>query len=169
ATYAGDARYNTSTSAPLSQTNTIGASTTTLASSAPSGAVFGQSVTITATIAPVAPATAPPTGSVVFTVNGVAQAPVTLAAGQATLALSSLPVSATNTISASYTATTNFNGSTSAPLNQVVNKANSAITVTASPTSVIVGQSITFTATVAAVAPGGNIPAGSVVFVVDGV
>ncbi|MBP7474929.1 MAG: hypothetical protein KA810_06680, partial [Pyrinomonadaceae bacterium] len=50
-----------------------------------------------------------------------------------------------------------------------VNKANSTTTVTASPVGPsIFGQAVTFTATVAPVAPGAGVPSGTVTFNIDG-
>jgi hypothetical protein len=103
-------------------------------------------------------------------VDGVASgAPVTLdATGRATLALSTLMVG-NHTVSAQYLGSSNFLTSNSATLTQTVNRAASRTVVTTSGTPATAGSTVTFTATVSAVAPGAGTPAGSVVFTIDGV
>jgi hypothetical protein len=54
ATYTGDAKYLTSTSGPLSQTVSLGITTTSLTASTNSS-TYGQSVTLTATVSPTVP------------------------------------------------------------------------------------------------------------------
>ena len=66
AVYSGDDSYTGSTNSPaLTQTVTAAATTTTLFSSA-NPAVFGQSVTFTATVTAIAPTPGTPTGIVTF-------------------------------------------------------------------------------------------------------
>jgi hypothetical protein len=63
-----------------------------------------------------------------------------------------------------YGGDTNFNTSTSSTLSQVVNKASTTTTVTSSANPSVYGQSVMFTATVAAVSPGAGTPTGTVTF-----
>src|SRR5437764_1956407 len=63
AVYAGDTSFSTSTSAALTQTVTKANTTVTLASSL-NPSLFGQAVTLTATVAAVAPGAGIPTGTV---------------------------------------------------------------------------------------------------------
>src|SRR5206468_8853025 len=63
--YTGDASFNTNTSATLTQTVNKASSAVALASSA-NPSVSGQSVTITATVSAVSPASGTPTGTVTF-------------------------------------------------------------------------------------------------------
>jgi len=145
-------------SGTMSQTiNPAQTSTTVTSSVNPS--VYGQSVTFTATVANTsgpAISTATPTGSVQFSVDGGAfGAPLPLsgsgAAGTATSgATLSLSVNGSpHTIRAVYTnADGNFSGSFGT-LGQTVNPAPTSTTVTSSVNPSIVGQSVTFTATVA--------------------
>src|SRR5207245_8710427 len=67
-------------------------------------------------------------------------------------------------ISATYVGDTNLSTSTSAAVSQVVNKASTTTTVTSSLNPSVVGQSVTFTATVAIVSPGAGTPTGTVNF-----
>src|SRR5207244_1932915 len=131
--------------------------------------VFGQSVMFTATVSAVAPGAGTPTGTVQFR-DGAANlgSPVTLTGGSASFSTSALSVGG-HSITAVYSGDASFNTSTSAVLTQTVNKANTSTTVTSSVNPSVFGQSVSFTATVAAVAPGAGTPSGTVQFTIDGV
>jgi sugar lactone lactonase YvrE len=144
--------------------------TTTTLKSSLNPSTVGQSVTFTATVA-AASGAATPAGTVQFSVNGKsAGAAVTLSAGKATYAISTLAVGK-DSITAAYTPAsgTAFTASTSTALSQVVNAAAVGTTTTlkSSLNPSTVGQSVTFTATVAA-ASGTATPAGTVQFSVNG-
>src|SRR3989454_135881 len=162
ATYLGNANFNTSTSAAVSQVVNKANTTTTVASSV-NPSVFGQSVTFTATVAAVAPGAGTPSGTVTFLDGATTLGTGTLSGGTATLTTSTLAVGS-HSITASYGGDSNFNTSTSAVLTQTVNKANTTTTVASSANPSVFGQSVTFTATVAVVAPGAGSPAGTVNF-----
>jgi hypothetical protein len=169
ATYAGDTNFTTSTtSSTLSQVVNQASTTTTLSSSA-NPSVWGQSVTFTATVAAVAPGAGTPTGTVNFYDNGTLLGSGTLDANDhATYATSVLSV-ATHPITATYAGDTNFTTSTtSSALSQVVNQASTTTTLSSSANPSVWGQSVTFTATVAAVAPGAGTPTGTVNFYDNG-
>jgi streptogramin lyase len=70
----------------------------------------------------------------------------------------------TDSMTATYNGDANFSTSTSAPVSQTVNKANSSTTVQSSVTPSVFGQAVTFTAYVGAVAPGAGTPYGTVTF-----
>jgi oligoribonuclease NrnB/cAMP/cGMP phosphodiesterase (DHH superfamily) len=165
--YNGDGNFNTSSSASFSQTVNKASSATTVSASA-NPSVFGQPVTFTATVSAVAPGAGTPTGTVTFTVDGLAQPNVTLSNGQATFSSATLSVGS-HTVTVAYNGDGNFTTSSSASLGQTVNKASSATTVSASANPSVFGQAVTFTATVSAVAPGAGTPTGTVTFTVDGV
>ena len=97
--------------------------------------------------------------------DSVPQASVPITGGTATFSTGSL-TGGNHTITATYSGDTNNLGSTSAPLAQTV-KANSTTVLTSSPNPSIVGQSVTFTATLTSL--GGPTPTGTVQFAVDGV
>jgi hypothetical protein len=69
----------------------------------------------------------------------------------------------TDTIEADYSGDTNFTTSSNT-LQQTVNQASSSTTLTSSDNPSVFGQTVTFTATVAAVSPGSGTPTGSVTF-----
>src|SRR5205823_2814862 len=110
-TFSGDADFNPSTSAPFIQAVLRANSTVSLAS-LPANPVYGQDVSVIATVSAVAPGAGIPAGSVLFTVDGVPQssaAPLD-SAGQATVVLSA-PSLGVHHIQASYGGDTNFNTS----------------------------------------------------------
>ena len=165
--YSGDNNFQGSSSAALSQTVNQGATSTTVTSSA-NPSVFGQSVTFTATVAASAPAAGTPTGTVTFLDGGVSIGTGTLAGGTATITTSSLSV-ATHTITVSYSGDSNFQGSSSPALSQMVQQGATSATVTSGTNPSVFGQSVTFTATVAASAPAAGTPTGTVTFLDGGV
>jgi hypothetical protein len=114
--------------------------------------VSGESVTFTATVTPNTLSTAP-TGTVLFTVDGVAQTPVTLStASPYTAALKTSFTTGAHTVSATYTSgDATYTGSTSATVNVTVVSSGTAATttvVTASPTTFALGGAVTLSATI---------------------
>ena len=166
-TYPADAVHSTSNGTASLTVNK--ADTTTTVTSSVNPSVFGQSVTFTATISPVAPGTGTPTGTVTFLDGGSPIGTGTLSGGIATFTTSALAVG-NHTITTSYGGDGNFNGSTGSLTGnpQVVNKANTTTTVTSSVNPSVFGQSVTFTATVSAVAPGSGTATGTVTFLDGG-
>ncbi|MBK9519957.1 MAG: Ig-like domain repeat protein [Anaeromyxobacter sp.] len=156
------ASFAASTSPALSQVVNRAATSTVVASSA-NPSVFGEPVTFTATVSLVAPGAGTPTGTVTFLDGATVLGTCTLSAGACSLSTSALAV-ATHAITASVPASASFAASTSPALSQVVNRAAASTVVTASPSPSVLGQPVTFTATVSAVAPGTGTPTGTVTF-----
>ncbi|WP_156023205.1 Ig-like domain-containing protein [Terracoccus sp. 273MFTsu3.1] len=151
---------------PSSASVTVQASvaTSTSVRSSANPSVVGQPVTYTATVSAVS---GTPTGSVTFRDGGsaltCAGGSQTLSAGTATCTVA--PASAgTRSITAAYAGSAPYAGSSSAAVSQVVNAAATTTSVTSSTNPSVVGQSVTFTATVSASAPGGGTPGGTVTF-----
>src|SRR5207253_2013665 len=168
ATYAGVTRFATSTGSLPSQ-SVIRADTTTTVTPSPNPSAFGQPVTFTATVAPVAPGAGGPTGTVSFFVDGALLQTVPLGDGFATADSIATLAGGTHTVTATYGGDGNFNPNTSAPMTQTVNPAASTITgVTATVNPSVFGQPVTFTATVAPVVPAPGVPTGQVQFFADG-
>jgi len=165
AVYQGDTNYGSSTSTPAVTVTVAKASTTSTVTFSPSTPVFGQSVTLTATIAAVSPGVGTPTGTVTFFNNGTTSLGTgTLnSSGVATLADSTLPVAA-NSITATYGGDTNFSTITSTAVTVTVAKASTTATVTSSVSSPTPFEAVTLTATIAAVSPGAGTPTGTVTF-----
>jgi hypothetical protein len=165
AVYGGDTDFNfgPSTSSALSQTVNQDSTTSALASSA-NASVFGQSVTLTATISANSPGSGTPTGSVTFedgsTILGIA---ALNGSGIATFSTSSLGVGS-HSITAVYGGDTDFTTSTSSTVDQTVDQDSTTSSVASSANPSVFGQSVTFTATISANSPGSGTPTGSVTF-----
>jgi large repetitive protein len=144
AVYAGNTNFTGSTSNAVTQTTVP---TTTTVTFLPTSAAAGQSVSIIATVAS---NNGTPTGTVSFTDLTTATtlaSNVSLSSGIATVTTSTLGTGSHN-IQAVYDPTGSFqasNGSNTLTITQ----AGTTTTVTASPTSTVYGQPLTFTATVA--------------------
>jgi hypothetical protein len=166
ATYAGVTRFATSTGSLPSQ-SVIRSDTTTTLTPSVNSSVFGQPVTFTATVAPIAPGGGTPTGTVAFFLDGQPLSTVPLASGSATTASIFMGVGS-HVLTAVYQGTPSYTTSADALHGQIVGKADTATTVGSSPNPSTFGQPVTFTATVAPVAPGAGAPTGTVSFFVDG-
>ena len=167
ASYGGDANSLASTSAAKSVTVSR-ASTTLALGASTSTTTFGQSVTLTATLSITSPGAGVASGSVSFSDGSMNLGSGTInAAGQATLAIATLGAGP-HSITATYGGDTNFSGSNSSSVGVTVAQSSTTTTLSV-PSSAIVGQSVTFSATVAAVAPGAGSATGTVQFYVDSV
>ncbi len=147
-----------SSSAGLTQT-VDRSKTSTGFSSSVRASVFGQPVTFTANVRPVSPGSGMPSGTVQFQANGVNIAdPVTIAAGGASLTVSSLS-SGSHAMTAVYSGDESFVAS-SGSLSYTISAADTTTTVGATVNPSVYGQETSFDATVAAVSPGSGTPAG---------
>ncbi len=169
ATYSGSGNHLGSNSPALQQTVVPFTSTVNLTKSVATS-VFGQPVTYTAVVRGGlfgTTLTQIPGGTVTFFVNGVARG--TVALNQNGLARLQLNLGVGNyNVTARYNGTANF-ASSSMTVNHTVNPANTAVQLSANRNPAIIGQQVTVTATVVAVAPGRGVPPGTVTFVVNGV
>jgi hypothetical protein len=159
AVYSGDTTFSSSTSATLPQTVNKAGTATAIAAT-PNPSTYGQLMTMTATVAIVAPGAGTLTGTVTFR-DGTTTLGTAAISGSTAVFTTSTLAAGNHFLTAVYGSDVNFNASTSANLNQRVNKANTTTTVTASANPSVFGQSVTFTATLAAVAPGGGIATGT--------
>lgn len=158
ASYNGSAGFAGSTS-PTYTENITQASTTTTATTSASPVNLGQTPTFTAAVQPSSGTTA--TGSVTFFADGSTQlgtAPITNNSAQ--LRAPVLPVGS-HSITAQYTGDTNYTGSSSSPILELVNPAADSVSVSTSST--FYGQPSTFVATVQPVGYSGT-PTGTITF-----
>ena len=145
-------------------TVTKSATTTILTKNTTAPIRFGQSVSFTATLALTGLGGATPTGIVTFEDGTTVLGTGTLSDGIATLSTTALPVGS-NVITAAYGGDKKFRASTFRPLLQTVQQAATTTTLTKNATAAVnLGQSVTFTATLAAVSPGAGMPTGTVTF-----
>ncbi len=122
AVYAGDANFGGSTSTAASQVVGPASTSTTLTSSL-NPSTFGQAVNLTATVNGQFSGIA--TGTVIFSNGSTSLGSASLSANQAAITTTALPVG-TDTITSVYSGDTNFTGSTSNSVSQVVNAGASA-------------------------------------------
>jgi len=154
ATYGGDGNYIGSTSSPSSQVVSRASTSTTLTSSV-NPSTFGEGVTYTATVSPAAAI-----GAVAFDEGG---APIagctaqTVSSGTATCTLSGYAAAGTHSIAATYSGDGNYLASTSSDPTQTVLRKATATTLSSSLDPSMVGQAVTYTATVNAIVATGSI------------
>ena len=159
ATYNGATFYLGSTSSTL--TEKIESTTTTALISSLNPAKYGQLVVFTATVSHTGSGT--PTGTVAFKNGSTLLGSGTISgAGKASFSSSTLKISTGASITAVYSGDTNFAGSTSPAVVQVVNKAGTSTAIVSSLNPSTSGAKVTFTATVKSSTTG--TPAGSVSF-----
>jgi len=143
AAYQGSASFAPSTSTPLTQTVTAATTTTTLTSSLnPAGT--NQSVTFTATV--ISQYGGAATGSVTFSSGSQTLGTASLSGNTASLT-TSFSTAGTYSISAKYNGDGNNSGSTSSTLSELIN-VTTTTTLASSLNPSVVGQAVTFTATV---------------------
>jgi hypothetical protein len=138
--------------------NNYFAPTTTTIRSTPSVSVYGQAVTVTATVQSAGMDS--PTGKVTFQQNGTWFGAAVLNAGIATLTTSKLPVGALS-LTGTYIGDTFSARSTSAAIKQTVTQAQIGMMLTSTPNPSTLGQSVKFTATFTST---GGLPTGTVTF-----
>ena len=129
--------------------------------------VYGQQVTLSATVSPDPGESGTPTGSVTFEDGAIELGTAPLSGGSATLPVSNLPTG-TDAITADYNGDTVFSVSSSSTVNVTVQSNGTSVSLSSSASQAAMGQTITFTATVSPLAPGGGTPTGSVTFYDDG-
>ncbi len=143
AVYQGSATFSGSTSAPVSQVVNAATTATTLSSSLnPAGT--NQSVTFTATV--ISQYGGAATGSVTFSSGSQTLGTASLSGNTASLT-TSFSTAGTYSISAKYNGDGNNSGSTSSTLSEVIN-VTTTTTLASSLNPSVVGQAVTFTATV---------------------
>ncbi|MGQ0795538.1 MAG: Ig-like domain repeat protein, partial [Nitrosopumilaceae archaeon] len=128
ASYGGNSAYNSSTSSSISQTVNKG-NTSTVVTSNINPSNVGQSVTFTATISAVSPASGTRTGTVTFRDGTTTLGSSTLVGNVATYSTSSL-TDGTHSITAAYAGDANYNSSTSPVLSQTVSSSPSVYPIT---------------------------------------
>ncbi len=163
--YSGDSNFAAVTPlATLAQTVSQDATTSTLAAS-PGSTIFGQNVTLTATVSANAPGSGTPTGTVTFFDGTTSIGSATLAGGTATIVDASL-IATIHSLSIQYSGDVDFKGGSSASIPQAVSPDTTNATLVSSANPSVFGQAVTLTATVAPgdPGPGSGYPTGTVTF-----
>lgn len=161
ATYAGDSNVAGNSSNPVYVDVHKAFSSTSLASSG-TASTYGQAVTLTASVKGLGAES--PSGIVQFKDGDIdLGAPQPIVAGVATLTTAEIPAGS-HTITAVYSGGRNHLPSTSDGVGLTVAKAKTSLLLETSLNPSGLGDPVTFTATVAPVAPGGGTPVGAVQF-----
>ncbi|MGW2332007.1 Ig-like domain repeat protein, partial [Streptomyces sp. NPDC001700] len=160
--YSGDSNFSLSSDTDI---HTVGpAPTVTTVTSAPDPSVAGQSVTLTATVAPIELGAGVPTGTVTFDFgDGTPVASTPLSGGVATISHTYAAAGGPYTVTANYDGDASFISSSGTDT-QTVTTAETTTAVVSAPDPSVAGQSVTLTATVTPVAPGSGTPTGTVTF-----
>ena len=163
AKYYGDITYAASSGTVEGTVEQTGTTTALVAS--PTSTVFGQSVTLTATVTEnEASSGTLAGGTVTFISGGVTLGTGTLDdTGKASLSTAALPVGS-DSITATYAGSSDFGGSTSTGQSVSVAQDGTTTTLTPSANPAFTGQYVTLTATVNAASPSSATPAGTVTF-----
>jgi hypothetical protein len=141
ATYVGNTSYLASSSSAVAEVISKASSTTAVTSSL-NPSHYGQAVTFKATVTPSHGGTAG--GNVKFLSGSTVLGTAALSGNVASLTLSNLPVGTTQ-VSASYAGDNNIGGSTSSALGEVINKAETTLTLSSSKNPSTYGASVTLT------------------------
>jgi hypothetical protein len=139
-----------------------GDTTLTTAASSQTPSVYGQQVTFTVTVTASVSNANVPTGTVTFKDGTVPLGTATLTNGTAKFSIGTLIVG-DHSILITYGGDSYF-GPSAATVGQDVTTAFTTATLTASPNPAAVGQTVTFTATIAPISPGAGNPPGTVSF-----
>ncbi len=150
AVYSGDANDTGSTSTAVSVTVSKAATSTALSASS-TASTLEQNVTFTASITP-----AVATGTVQFLDGTTVLATTNVGNGSAAFSTSGLGVGS-HSITAVYSGDGNDSGSTSTAVSVTIGKISSTTALSASSTTLTLGQSVTFTASVTPAAATGSV------------
>ena len=163
AVYGGDGTYGGSTSGVFPQTILLTGTSTSIAG--PAGtAAYGDSVTFSVTVGGVGPASGVPTGDVEFYDGGTDIGSDSLDdSGSASLTVSTL-AAGTHSITAVYQGDGDFSASPSPAISLIVTPAATTTELDSPTDTVLVGDTVTLTASVMVAGMGANTPAGRVQF-----
>jgi hypothetical protein len=165
AVYSGDADFSSSTSSALTQTINPGATATVVTSSV-DPSVSGESVSYTATVSAVIPASGTPTGTAAFldagaAITGCGAQPLVGGVASCDVAYAG---AGSHAITVTSSGDPNFIGSTSSVVTQTVNPAATSTSLASSVNPSVTGESVTITTTVSVNAPGSGTPTGTISF-----
>jgi hypothetical protein len=169
ATYSGDTYYANSTATAV--TVTVPKSPTTMSitpsTTTPSG---GSSLPVSATITATSPGSSPPTGTVTFTLDGVAagtSAVVPSSPSTSSIVLPSMTPGG-HILQATYSGDSYYASSTSQSVTLTVSKSPTAISISPSTLTPTAGGSMLVTAYITSSNPATVLPSGTVTITVDG-
>ncbi|HET9300321.1 MAG TPA: Ig-like domain repeat protein, partial [Candidatus Polarisedimenticolaceae bacterium] len=155
--YDGDASFNTASTSKAHNVNKAN-TTTTLLTDNPSPSVTGQPVVVSWSVAVQAPGAGTPTGAVTVSDGTGASCTSPASTGSCSITFAS---AANRSLSVSFAGDGGYNPS-SDTRNHNVQRADTSVSGSASPSTSVVGQAISVTWSVSVVAPGAGTATGSV-------
>jgi hypothetical protein len=163
AAYGGDSNFNGSTSPVL--TVSVNPTTTSTALTVDNASpVVGQKVTFTATVTASGAGASNPTGSVTFADSSGTLCTSSLSGSDTATCATSYPAIGSDSVTATYSGDSNDLSSSSSPVTVSTGQAATSTSLSTTDASPVVGEPVTYTATVAATAPGSGTPTGDVTF-----
>jgi hypothetical protein len=165
AVYSGDGNFSGSTSIAWGETVNRASTTITLTNVTTGATVWGQNYTVMWSVRAVSPGAGIPSGTVTFKDGSTPLITLNLDnMGQRTLATKMLSVGVHTMLTAVYSGSGSFVGSTSSAVSHTVNMASTTTAVKADVNPSVVGHPVTFTASVRPTPPGSGFPTGIVTF-----
>jgi Bacterial Ig-like domain (group 3) len=159
AAYPGDFNFEDATSNAITEVITGPPTTTTLNSVIPNPAQPFQPITMTATLSS---SFTLPTGTIAFLAGSKALATVPVASNGVASAMVNTLGPGTYTITAAYSGSTEYAGSTSNAITLVVATMSTATTLSAEPNPVCLGQPVAFQVGVASITTSSSVPTGTI-------
>jgi hypothetical protein len=165
AVYSGDGNFSGSTSIAYGERVNQASTTITLTNVTTGSTVAGQEYTVMWSVTAVSPGAGIPTGTVTFKDGSTPLVTLLLDnAGQRTCTTRKLSVGVHTMLTAVYSGSGSFVGSTSSPVSHTVTMASTTTAVKANVNPSAPGQPVTFTASVRPTSPGSGTPTGIVTF-----
>ena len=169
ASYIGDSNFNGSTSAIATYT-VAKTATSTVVVPATTTPALGSTLQVTASVSTSTPLATSPSGSVTFTVDGIAAATQALIPGTPSTATVTLPsmTPGPHAIAANYGGDTYYSASTATAVTVTVPKAATSMTVTPSTITPAGGSTLAVGASIVPAIVASTLPTGTVNFTLDG-
>ena len=168
ASYSGDANFSSSAAASVTLT-VAKASTTLVVTPATTTPSPGSSLQVTATITSTNPSSSPPSGSVTFTLDGVAVGTGTVVPGSPSTATFTIPSVSpgSHVLLASYSGDTYYGPSVATAVTISVTKSPTTTIVSPATLTPTAGGMLQVSAAITAATPGSTPPSGTVTFALD--
>jgi subtilase family serine protease len=169
ASYSGDTNYNGSISPTVIFTVAKTPTTVVVVPSTNSPAL-GSTLPVTATVTPSSLGSTLPSGTITFTVDGVAAGIQAVTPGSPSTASFTLPALSpgSHSIAAIYSGDTYYAGATGTAVAVTVPKSPTAISISPATLTPSGGSSLAVSATILATTPGTTLPTGTVTYTLDG-
>ena len=169
ASYSGDSNFSSSVAASVTLI-VAKASTTLVLTPATTTPAPGSSLQVTATVSSSNPSSSPPSGTVTFTVDGVAVGTATVVPGTPSTAVFTIPSVSpgAHILLATYSGDSSYSSAVATAVSLNVTKSPTTTVLAPSTLTPTAGGTLQVTAAVTATTPGPTLPTGTVSFALDG-